>query len=308
MGVLPFDVCSDTFAEAFGAYLRQHYFTGLEAEYLASDQFRHDVAEHVHRRTTRFHDCLVPWISSVFDLSAATVLEIGSGTGSSTLAIAPYVKHIHCYEIDDKSTRAAKERMKFWGVGNVNFEEQLFNPQARFVLDGPKADAILFIAVLEHMTYDELETALRTAYKTLRPGGIILVAETPNRLSVFDYHSSWMPFYQWLPPAVRERYYDRSSRPHFVYDVGTVRANNLFRTEERLTRWGNGVSYHDFELALGNEVHNWIVADGWEENVRPLAPVFKDDELLLDIFQKWEVKAHKAFARSWLYLILRKPR
>jgi len=302
-----FDLLSTSYVESYSSFLKEHYFTGFEEEYLKSDAFQHDVNEHVFRRTTRFRDHLVPWVQAVHDLKSATVLEVGSGTGASTLAFAPYVKEIYCYEIDEKATRAAKERMKFWELRNVHFEEQLFCPQARFVQDGRKADVVLFITVLEHMTYGELETALRTAYRALRPGGIIVVAETPNRLSVFDYHSSWMPFYQWLPPAVRERYFDRSPRQHFVYDVGAVKANNPFHTEERLTRWGNGVSFHDFELALGNEVHNWIVADGWEDAVRPLAPIFKDDELLLDIFERWEIKAHRAFARSWLYLIIKRP-
>src|SRR5262245_29857775 len=101
MTKLLFEVTGEPFAGQFSAYLKQHYFTGFEQAYLQSEQFTHDVAEHVHRRTTRFHDCLVPWISNVFDLSGATVLEVGSGTGSSTLAFAPYVKALHCYEIDE---------------------------------------------------------------------------------------------------------------------------------------------------------------------------------------------------------------
>jgi ubiquinone/menaquinone biosynthesis C-methylase UbiE len=304
---LPFAVSEDPFASSYSDYLRANYFTGFEQAYLNSDQFKHDVAEHVHRRTTRFHDHLVPWIGRVFDLKGATALEIGSGTGSSTLAFSPYVEKLHCYEIDEKSTRAAKERMRLFNVSNVSFEGELFGPQCRFIQDGKVADVVLFVAVIEHMTFEEMSTCLRAAYACLRPGGIIVVAETPNRLTVTDYHSSWINFYQWLPPEIRERYYDRSPRQHFAHDIGAVRAKNPFHTAERLTRWGNGVSYHDFELALGNDVHNCVVADGWEDEVRPLAPVFKDDEVLTDIFTKWDIKANKAFARSWLYFILKKP-
>ena len=301
------DLHNQDYIRSFTAYLREHYLTGFEPEYLESEAFQHDVNEHVYRRAERFTDHLAPWVGSAFDLSDATVLEVGSGTGSSTLAFAPLAKHIHTYEIDEKATRAAQFRLKHFGVDNVSFENEIFAPQAKFVSDGKKADVVLLVATLEHMYYEELETVLKTAYAVLRPGGVMVIAETPNRLCPFDYHSSWMYFYQWLPPAVRERYYDRSPRPHFVADVKSVRNNNVFGTDERLTRWGNGISFHDFELALGADVHQWIIADGWEDQVRPLAPIFKDDEILLHMFEKLEIKANKAFARSWLYFIIRKP-
>ncbi len=54
-------------------------------------------------------------------------------------------------------------------------------------------------------------------------------------------------------------------------------------------------------------MHEWIIADGWEDAVRPLAPVFTDDTILLDTFERCKITANKAFARSWLYMILQKP-
>lgn len=304
---IPFAVTDEPFLGFYREYLANHYFTGVEDEYRNSTQFTHDVAEHTHLRTVRFHDALVPWAQKVFDLSGSTVCEIGSGTGSSTIAFAPYVNQIHCFELDEKSTRAAQARFNFFDIQNVAFEDELFGPQSNFVKSGHTADIVLFVAVLEHMTFNELDAALKAAFAVLRPGGIIIVAETPNRLSVLDYHSSWLPFYQWLPLDVRRRYHNKSPRQHFAYDIENVSKISPNEVEERLTRWGRGVSYHDFELALGPDVHDMIVADGWEPEVRPLAPVFKDDEILLDIFKRFEISANKAFARSWLYLIVRKP-
>lgn len=304
---IPFAVTDGPFLKFYREYLVNHYFTGIEEEYRKSEAFTNDIAEHTHLRTVRFHDALVPWTQKVFDLTGSTVCEIGSGTGSSTIAFAPYVDRIHCFELDKKSTHAAQARLNFFNVQNVSFEDELFGPQSSFVTAGRLADIVLFVAVLEHMTFNELDAALKAAFTALRPGGIIIVAETPNRLSVFDYHSSWLPFYQWLPLDVRRRYHNRSPRQHFAYDIGNVSKASPKEVEERLTRWGRGISYHDFELALGEGVHDMIVADGWEPEVRALAPVFKDDEILLDIFKKFEISANKAFARSWLYLILRKP-
>jgi ubiquinone/menaquinone biosynthesis C-methylase UbiE len=303
---LPFDIEGEEFKAAFKEYLLSHYFAGLEEEYVNSDSFQNDVNEHVFKRTRRFHDHLVPWLAKVYPLRDAVAIEVGGGTGSSALAFSPYVKSIHCYEIDGKSIDAAEFRLKHFGVTNVYNERELFDPECRFVKSGNKADVILLVAVLEHMTFDEFETVLKTSYDALKPGGVILIAETPNRLTVMDFHSSWMPFYQWLPPKIRKRYASRSPRAHFAYDVNAVSRNNPSGVEEMLTRWGNGVSYHDFEIVFGDNIHDLIVADGWEDEIRPLAPVFPDDEILLDIFQKFNIKANKAFARSWLYMILRK--
>jgi 2-polyprenyl-3-methyl-5-hydroxy-6-metoxy-1,4-benzoquinol methylase len=305
---LKIDVRSKSYEREMSGLITSLFFKDMEEAYLKSDQFKNDFAEHLYKRYQRFADHLVPWAESFYPDNQPVVLEIGSGSGSSTLAFAPTAKHIHCYEIDDKSTECAKRRLDFFNIKNVSFENELFNQDARFVREGRRADIILLVAVLEHLTHDEFQMILRTSVDVLNPGGIIVISETPNRLTVTDFHTSWIPFYQWLTPELQQTYYDRSPRQHFVHDIGDIKKTNPTALRERLTRWGNGVSYHDFELAIGPDVHSWIVADGWEEGVRPLAPIFPDDEILLDVFKKMHIKANKAFARSWLYMILKKPK
>ena len=175
--------------------------------------------EHTYARYLRFAEHVVPWVRSVADISNATVIEVGSGTGSATLAFAPHVGRILCYDIAEASIAAAKERMNYFGVKNVSFEGELFHQNCRFAKDGEGADVVLLIAVLEHMTFAEFEAVLRLSWDRLRPGGILVVAETPNRLSVVDYHTSWINFFQWLPEEIKLRYLDRSPREHFVNNM-----------------------------------------------------------------------------------------
>lgn len=305
---LPFDTTRTDYRQRMHSVLMEHKFAGLPSEYLKSPQFASDLTEEQFRRVDRFHACLVPWVQRVFDLAGARVAEIGSGTGSSTLAFAPYVGSIDCFEIDEKAAVIAKARLGFWSIDNVDFKPGLFERGSARVAD--EYDAVLLVAVLEHLYFTEFKEIISLAFERLRPGGIIVVAETPNRLSITDFHTSWINFYQWLPPEIAQEYYRFSPRPLFVHDMSdAIRKRGTLSAEatERIVRWGRGVSYHDFELALGPQMHDMIALDGWEDEVRPLAPVFKDDEILPEIFRRWEIRASRAFARSWLYFVLRKP-
>ena len=307
---LPFNLRDETYLETMLEALMKDKFAHVTEAYKADPNFQSDITEEQYRRVERFHDCLVPWVSRAIDLEGKTVVEVGSGTGSSTLAFAPYVKNIHCFEISPPATRIAKTRLAHFGCNNVVFEDDLFNADSRYVKEGGKADIVLLVAVLEHVHFHEFKDILRAAYECLNPGGVILIAETPNRLSFKDYHTSWMLFYQWLPREVAVEYGAYSPRQLFRdSNEEFVKTNGSEITEERvehLVRWGQGVSYHDFEIALGSDIHNKIVLNGWEEEVRPLAPVFDDDHVLVGIFDHLKIQTNRAFTRSWLYFCIQK--
>ena len=73
------------------------------------------------------------------------------------------------------------------------------------------ADMVLLFAVLEHLTQEERIRYLSFIWhEILRPGGYLIVVDTPNRLSYFDEHTSVMPFFHLLPPYLALRYFDRS--------------------------------------------------------------------------------------------------
>lgn len=285
-------------------------FGHLPREYLDSERFALDLEEDVSHRVNRFHNCLVPWIRRAASISNFRVIEVGSGGGAATAALAPYVKHIHCYEIEENPKKVARARLDFWGHDNVTFEQGLFSRDAALLQTQKNFDAVFLIAVLEHTHFHEFREILLAAYDAVKPGGLIVVAETPNRLHFKDAHTSFLPFFQWLPPEIAREYYSRSPREHFVQHIGdSVRKHgaNSSQVTENFARWGRGVSYHDFEIVLGERVHDQIVLDGWEEEIVPLLPSPEDDKIILSWFSHLNVKASRAFALSWMYFVIKKP-
>jgi SAM-dependent methyltransferase len=237
------------------------------------------------------------------------VIEVGSGGGASTCAFAPYVHHIHCFELEEHPKNVARARLGYFGYDNVTFENGLFDRSSSIYSHDQAFDMVLLIAVLEHVHFRELREILLAAIDLLKPGGLIVIGETPNRLAFRDTHTSRINFFCALPPEIQSEYFRFSPREHFVNDVGAiVRQYGAAspQTRERLTRWGCGVSYHDFELVLGTDVHNKIVLDGWEEEITPLLQHKEDDDVLLDIFQKVGTSVNRAFARGWMYFAIKK--
>ncbi|WP_057633615.1 class I SAM-dependent methyltransferase [Stenotrophomonas humi] len=289
----------------FREVLLNTFFAGWSESVKGTAQFEADLDDHIEKRFTFFSDHVLPWVQSVApNMGDMVALEVGSGTGSSTLAFAPHVREVICFEIDPASVQAAAQRAAYFGLNNIEQRQELFGPQSQFVTSGRRADLVVFCAVLEHMTYQELTQALRTAWDVLSPGGLLLVADTPNRLSSFDEHTSLLPFFTALPMEVMQSYAAHSPRSGFAEAIAVAPDNER---ELLLTRWGRGVSYHDFELVLGRDIHQHVVLDGYESAICDYAPLRIDDGLLRAVFDIHRVEAHRAFTRANLNFVLRKP-
>jgi 2-polyprenyl-3-methyl-5-hydroxy-6-metoxy-1,4-benzoquinol methylase len=290
--------------------LRKTYYRGLDDWTMAEEAYANDLADHVYRRYERTLNSYVPWVGNVRPLRDMDLIEIGCGTGSSTAAFAQACRHVHAYEIDERSLEAARARTSHMGLSNVTFTRttpEMLLPNIHDAHGG--APAILLFAVLEHMTTEERLTTLRECWSLLNPGGVLIIAETPNRLTYMDYHTSRLPFFHMLPLDLAIRYYDRSPRGDFTR---TIKAEIDRHGEEGailpLVRWGNGISYHEFELALGSDLESLLVADGDASEMRAIYPQSKAERILRDFFVEAEVRQPMAFANQIFNLVFQKPR
>lgn len=262
------------------------------------------ISDHVERRFTAFKTGVLPWLQRHVGLAKQKVVEVGSGTGASTLALVPHVDHVHCFEIDNAATEVADYRLRFAGYDNYSLQNKLFDADSAREI-GP-FDGVFLAAVLEHTSFDECVAILRNAWENLRPNGWICVVDTPNRFCSFDHHTALLPFFSMLPAEVRLAYANRSPRADFASAFAAGKFPDKQSALESLTRWGAGISYHEFEIALGENVHQQVIADGYEPEIEALIGTTQEDVFARTMIDTFAKGVHRAFARRAFYMILKK--
>jgi S-adenosylmethionine-dependent methyltransferase len=262
--------------------------------------------------TVRYFDCLdhiVPWVARTKSLRDATVLEIGCGAGASTAAFAQQCKRIVGFDIDANGLEGARRRMEILGLHNV--ELRLVEPATLLTSLGEAgkasggADVVLLYAVLEHQTTQERIDTLRLGWELLRDGGVLVVTDTPNRLTYSDYHTAFLPFYHMLPHDLAVLYASKSKRATFPESIAAFARMGQAQAEEHLVRWGRGASYHEFELAIG-AIEDKVVGDGFDPEILRSKPITIEERLLYTYFRAFNVPVPPGFARQCIDVILKK--
>ena len=214
--------------------------------YLDTSAGQQDLSNHMSGRLDEDRKTVVPWLNSLFTLNGSKIIEIGCGTGSSSIALAEQGARLVGYDIDQPSLEVAAKRCQFYGL-EVEFKCESATRVAQEDIEG--ADAAIFFASIEHMTTDERIASLSRVWSHLRKGSYLVIVETPNRLWWYDYHTSHLPFFMWLPDDLAVLYSRKSPREPFNEQLASpAMADNMLR----LVRLGRGISYHEFELALGD--------------------------------------------------------
>ncbi len=283
------------------------YYRPEDAPFLASDAGKWDLDFNTFTRYNQSVRVALPWVSRVFPLAGKSILEVGCGTGSSTAAFAQVARSVHTCDVNPRGLPAAGERFKLLGIENVTIDAvgaPAFFDVARSRY-GAAYDMVLLFAVLEHQTLDERIETLRQSWSVLEPGGVLVVIETPNRLCYLENHTTQLPFYGVLPPemAVRLAHQSRGEAFRLAMDANKDAPREALELD--LVRWGRGISYHDFDLAIAREQYT-VIADGYEQEMSDLFPVTYDERLLQAYFAFQKLDVSPAFCRSVLCMILRK--
>ncbi len=111
------------------------------------------------------------------------VLDIGCGTGSLALILAPHAAHVHGLDFSGEMVRIARDKARDQGVDNVTFHVGPFDDTVPFEdasLDGLYAGSLL------HLLPDR-QDALARAYRLLRPGAWF-------HSSTVCLGESWVPY------------------------------------------------------------------------------------------------------------------
>jgi len=111
------------------------------------------------------------------------VLDIGCGTGSLALRLAPAGAHVHGLDLSSEMIRIANGKAAAQSIGNVTFHVGAFRDGVPFEpesLDGVCAYSLL------HLVEDRPAT-LRRIYELLKPGGFFVS-------STACLGESWVPY------------------------------------------------------------------------------------------------------------------
>lgn len=231
------------------ASLKQNYFadknTGFTGqEYLSSEEGQIDLQDHLYQRLDCFRNTVIPWLNAFKPLSGLSILEIGCGTGSSTVALAEQGAEVTAVDIIETDLNVARDRCKVYDL-HVNFLCANAT-EVHDILAGQHFDFIIFFASLEHMTVNERIISMKNTWDMLSPGDFWCVIETPNRLWHFDHHTALLPFYLWLPDDLAFLYSKFSPRKQFCDIYRDIDEKSMFD----FIRRGRGVSFHEFELTM----------------------------------------------------------
>jgi S-adenosylmethionine-dependent methyltransferase len=229
--------------EVLLASIKANYLNGWRGERNTPAHHEYLLADHLHAGLDGERTKRIPWLDSVRRLEGLRVLDIGCGTGSSTVALAEQGARVTAIDVDAGALQVARDRCRIYRL-----EAQLECMNARDVgaFGADAFDLVVFSHSLAQMTGAERLAALEGAWKILPPRGLLAVIGAPNRLWYFDDHTSHLPFYNWLPDDLALRYSRFSPRSNFR-ELYTALDGAM---EEHFLRRGRGVSFHEFDLAV----------------------------------------------------------
>ena len=97
------------------------------------------------------------------------ILEIGSGTGSTAILHAPYVKSILATDISPRMIEISNAKLLDNDIDNVTFKLSSIDD---LNIEDESLDAVLALSIL-HLVKDK-DQVIGKIYKMLKPGGVII--------------------------------------------------------------------------------------------------------------------------------------
>ena len=196
--------CSDKYS----AELQDSLFNYFESYGLGKHPRLSDWwTDHLGGRVAHAFNVFIPWC---LDLSVrftgARILEIGCGTGSSTVALAAYGESVVACDVHLPSIDVARIRVKEDGFAHKVTFLPLEPGLAELKKLKANFDIVVLYGVLEHMLPHEREETFKTIWPLLGRAGKVVVYETPNRLWPKDRHTTGLLGWSWLPPNLALRY------------------------------------------------------------------------------------------------------
>ena len=235
---------------------------------------------------------LVPWIEQTVSLEGKTVLDYGCGNAAVSCAVAQRALRVIGMDVSEDRIQEAHRHVREQGLSNVELERH----QPEKIIDAARSrqghvDVLLLCAVLEHLTVADRLRVLRLGRELVEPGGVIVVCETPNRLTYLDPSAERMPFFHLLPDELAAEYY-----------ASPLRAPISGR--DAIRRWGRGVSFHEFEIVFEGRLDRRVIASNYDPLLFGERPVNPEEVSLARYLSRTHPDLAPVWSRCRLDLIL----
>ncbi len=203
------------------------------ATWLRDEVARAENPDYIERPLGRLIERFVP-------IAGKRVLDFGCGCGASSVALARLgAAVVHGVEPDPTFAAIARRRVLESGLERAVHIYQTPGT-AHLPLPDAAVDLVVCNAVLEHISPRRRAVHLREIWRTLRPGGHLIISETPNRLWPQDHHTTGLWWVPYMSLGLARRY---------AIWRGRVTPD---RTAEQLVADGiRGATYWEIRRALG---------------------------------------------------------
>jgi len=167
--------------------------------------------------------------------SGKRVLDFGASYGLSACALVE-LGAASVVGVEPEASRVTRGREIIAALG-LSDRISLQHAEDTRHLDVPDEafEAVLANAVFEHIPQPRRDH-VREVWRVLASGGVLIVNETPNKYLPWDFHTTSLPFLNWLPKPLAR-----------VVAVGTGR----FRADQDWDHSGwRGLGYYEFVRAI----------------------------------------------------------
>jgi ubiquinone/menaquinone biosynthesis C-methylase UbiE len=145
----------------------------------------------------------------------SVVLELGCGTGTTSIHHAPLVKHILATDISNSMLDIGRSRASEAGIENVTFQQATVeNLEA-----APSSFDVVLALNLLHLI-DAPFAAVNKVAALLKPGGVFVTGTPCLGDAVFNYYRILIPFMRLLGKAPPVHYIRRSELEGSFADAG----------------------------------------------------------------------------------------
>ena len=167
------DECAaEAIVERLQDTFKELVFSAWDQDFLLTEEGRNGMRAALVDRYLASRRHAVTWLDNVVGISGKNVVEVGCGTGSSTVALAERNAAVFAIDIDQPSVAAAESRVHAHDVDGVSIAQCEAEEILQVALS-QKADLYVLFAVLEHLTEQERFDTLHHLWNALEPGGAL---------------------------------------------------------------------------------------------------------------------------------------